>query len=287
MRVPTLASRPVPQVDTSDEVWRATFPGLGELTVSVDGTVVTDPEPVLVPDPPQPDQWWDDVDESGCFPAHWESTDRRAAALRWGWGEPLAQVRRGHRLTHAATMVDPDGRALALRGSDHEIAIVAVGLLRAGWLLLADEPTVMQWQDDELIALPSQRPLVVAISLLKKTFPDGLPDGWQGSPTRGSSNSVTLDVPRWTEPAPIAALVSAEASRGSEPTYWEAVRGHQKFMLAAGLFISYGPLAATDNDGTISEKARIAQLPMSITRNRGGGSSPGLPDFFDWWAGLC
>lgn len=286
MSVADVESRPVPTINTSGEVWRADFPGLGSLTIDSTGAVTVAPEEIIVLQPP-PTQWWDDLDETGCFPGHWESTVARERALRWGWGEQLSRVRRGHRLTRSTTVVDQAGRGLAIVGTVHDQAILTVGLLRQGWRLLADQPTAMDWSGDQLVASPSAAPLVVAISLLRKTFPTGLPDAWSGAPARGNSNSVALEVPRWTEPAPVVAIVSAEMGRAGSTEHWEIVRGHRRFVLATTLFINSGPLAGGDDStGGLAEKARIAQLPAAVVRTDARSSAPGLPSLVRWWEGL-
>jgi hypothetical protein len=80
-------------LDQHSEPWVATFTGLGSVHVHADGNV--------------------DVTVAGAGSPHLrgdpvESSMMREQALRWGWGEPLALVRRGFRLLRGTTLVSPD-----------------------------------------------------------------------------------------------------------------------------------------------------------------------------------
>lgn len=244
---------PGPVLDRSGPTWRGSLPGLGSLLVAPDGALT-------------------------ILPADRDPAGEQAAALRHGWGDLLAHARRGFAMASGAAMVpgDPSLGALLVCGDAHDVATVVLWLSRRDWLLLSDRPTPTQWQGGRLVAHPRSAPLVMA---RQRAVEAGAPH----APIRAQSNSVAVDIPRSSAPAPIRALLRVQRRHPHEEPFTELV-GHRRFERAASLMLG-GILApeAEPEDSVVAEHLRLAGLPSAVMRIDGTEDGSAIGRLQAWW----
>lgn len=243
--------------------WLAVFPGLGSVRVHDDGSYDISVEPVPASTrvsatgvaPTITHSLWDGAPEIKGLQPRNETETMRHEALRFGWAEPLAWRRRGYRLLHGGTVLDPDsGKAVAVLGPPHDTAIVVLELARRGWHLISDQFAPVIWRDESLEAAPAAAPLVVSRSRAVKA---GLP----GVPVRANTNTVRLDVPRAQSPAAIAATVHVSMHKEGDEEPFVVLQGRERLTASAGLLmpetlLSLMPLVSSgDADRTLGDEA--------------------------------
>jgi hypothetical protein len=248
-------------LDRAVEPWVGRFPGLGTVLVHDDGRVEVDVEPVAA----GPD---DDPGELA----------RRAAALRHGWGEPLALARRGFDLYGGGAATPPGGeRCLLVSGEPRDVGIVLARLARRGWSVLADRVVPARWEGDVLVAYPRQAPTLVGQALA-----EALELG--GEPARAGSDAVVVELPRGERPTPVAAVASLLARRPDRPVL-EALRGHEAFEAATHL-VARGALAPDPRPGPAERMAadlRLAALPLARLHLARETSAADVVELCGWW----
>jgi hypothetical protein len=230
------ASATGPSLDCSGEPWVAMFPTLGTVHVHADGSVDVDLEPDdrVPPEDPAP----------------------RDAALRHGWGEPLALVRQGFRCAWGTAMVPPDGGGcLVVGGSVHDVAVVLVELVGLGWSVLSDRIVPTRWTDGELVAFPRAAPVLMS----KRR---ALRGGLEGKAVRATSDAVAVDVPRTGTSQPVRAFAGVGLRRPDE-TVLEELAGHERFS-AASLVMIGGVLAGDENVAADVEPSEIMRTHLAL-----------------------
>lgn len=199
-----------PHLDVEAEPWLATFPGLGSVSVAENGEVRVAADPG-------------------------EAEQERAAALRWGWAEPLSLARQGYLLLNGTGMVSPDGsEALLLNGDPHDSAIAMIELVHHGWSVLGDRVTPTRWDQDRLVAHPRQAPVLVSRSRTAKAQ-------WSGVPARRDSDALVTPVPRCADPTPLTTVIHLVSAKIAEPIELTPLTGLKRFEKATSLRFS-GPL---------------------------------------------
>lgn len=240
-------------LDRDSDVWVGTFADLGTVRIFPGGEFVVEPAAA--------------------------GDEDQITALTYGWAQPLAWARQGIRLTNASTVVDPDGRCLALHGDAHDAAIIMLHLTQLGWSVLSDRPTPVRWNDASLIAHPNPAPILIA---QRRADKEALP----ARPVRQDSDSVAVELPRSETPAPIAAIISARTRRVNDPLI-EPLTGLRRFEAANGLLLA-GALSSDDDPKVaMADTLRIAQLPWAYSYIESATKQEAVAAIQAWWEGLC
>lgn len=242
-------------------VWEGTFDGLGSVRVRPDGDLE-----VAV-------QGADDLDPI--------EVEQRAAALRWGWGEPLAWARRGCSITVGTAVVAPGRRgSLVVRGAAHDAPIVVAGLAGRGWQVLADRVVPLRLSDDVAEVQPTDAPVLLARRRVEAM-------GLSGSAVRADTDAVAIEVPRWSAPEPLLGVVEVLMRRGGLPPL-EVLEGHERFEMASRL-VAIGALEADGEALAPSEcmarDLRLAALELARAHLDADDSEDVLDAIESWWFG--
>ena len=244
-----------------DAVWEGTFDGLGSVRVHPGGALDITVEGAETLDP----------DELG----------QRTAALRWGWGEPLAWARRGCSVTVGTAMVAPGRRgALVVRGVVHDTAIVVAGLAGRGWHVLADRFVPLRWSDDAAEVQPTDAPVLLARRRAEAM-------GLSGVAVRADTDALAVEVPRWSTPEPFVGSVEIVMRRVGRELF-ELLEGHERFEAASRL-VAGGALAPDGDPLTPSERMardlRLAGLDFARAHLDADDPDDVLDAVEAWWLG--
>lgn len=242
-------------------VWEGIFDGLGsvrvhpggELDITVDGADALDPAEL----------------------------EQRRAALRWGWGEPLAWARRGCSVTVGTAIVAPGRRgALVVRGVVHDTAIVVAGLADRGWHVLAERIVPLRWSDDTAEVQPTDAPVLLARRRAEAM-------GLTGEPVRADTDALAVEVPRWSTPERLVGAVEVVMRRVGRERF-ELLEGHDRFEAASRL-VTGGALAPDGDPLTPSERMardlRLAGLGFARAHLDADDPDDVLDAVEAWWLG--
>ena len=206
----------------------------------------------------------------------------REAALRFGWGEPLSLVRRGFRCAWGSGLVPPDGHGcLVVNGPIHDVSIVLVELVAAGWSVLSDRLVPTTWNDSELLAHPRDAPVLISQRRARRAELDG-------APVRAHTDAVAVDVPRTADPQPILAFVDVGVRRPDDAVL-EELSGHERFS-AASLAMIGGVMAGIDDsdEPTPQDVMRthiaLSTFPHAQLRFRSDSVEVDVAELCRWWA---
>lgn len=258
-----------PTLDRSSEPWVGEFPGLGRVLITADGEVTVEVEQPAAEGAAGRSAAEGTAEEGAQQPVAGEAAggpaagttaeeaaggaaagttaeepdaeprDLRERALRYGWGEPLSWVRRGFHMVGGAALGPADSDAcVLLLGDPHDIAIVALELLKHDWCLLSDRPTPVTWDADHLMAQPREAPLLVSKRRARKA-------GIEGTPVRGDTDALAVEVARCEVPRRVAAAVQIRTRRPDEQNL-TPLTGHERFEAATSLYTGG---ALTPEDG--------------------------------------
>jgi len=241
------------------EVWHGWFDGLGAVRVSPDGGFDID---VDLADGPGDDE-----------------QTQRAAALRWGWAEPLSWARQGFEVS-LGTALRPAAAdvAVLVRGHTHEVALIVGGLCLRGWAVVAEPVVPLRWHDHTVEVVPTDAPVLMARRQATRL-------GLESHAVRGDTDSVTVDLPRCTEPVDLAAVCHVEMRKTGDAVL-DVVAGHDRFEVVSGL-VAGGVLAA---EGTgvapldrMARDLRLAALPVVRVHLAADDLTDTLDAVEAWW----
>ena len=249
-----------PVLDREGPIWQGTFGGLGSVRVLPDGVLEIE------------------VDEADRPDA--EEVARRAEALRWGWGEPLAWARRGCELVVGSALVAPHGGpAFLLRGHTHDVPVVVCGLARRGWRVLADRFVPLRWSDDTAEVQATATPV-----LLARRRARGMGLDWVD--VRHDSDAAIVEVLRAEGAAALGGVVDVVGRRLGAPTL-ERLEGHERFEMASRLAVT-GALLPEGGGLEPSERMTrdllVAALPIARAHLEADAPAPVLEAIESWWA---
>lgn len=276
-RATTADPSPAPSLDRDSDVWVGTLPGLGSVRVHPDGAIEVTAA----------DRADDDAD----------TVELRERALRLGWGEALSFARRGFRQSAGAAVGPVDGdTCMLLMGDAHDVAIVLIELVGHGWAVLGDRPTPLVWDSPTLTAHPRSAPVVVSKRRAAKA-------DLEGTRLRGDTDAVALELPRITEPRRVAAIVAMQMRKPDEVPL-TPLAGHERFELAASLFMGGAPWPVADEqDATdesdpttqrsataselMSDHLALARLPAARLRFDSATKDDDIAALLAWWLSLA
>lgn len=271
------------QIDRTTEPWVGSFEPLGRVRVHHDGRFEIDAHP--------------DDDEP---------IEIRERALRWGWAEPLAAVRRGARLIAGTALVPPlaeldVGRddetqeALVLVGPTHDVSIAAAMLLMRDWRLIADRPVPAQWarsgggndadeadeadhDRDVLMALPVGAPFILSQRRAERL-------GISGTPVRDDSDALEIDAARITRAAQVSGIVHV-SMRAPDAATLEPLLGFDRMTTVSRLFLGGallpdGPTA--DPAAALGVHLRLAEIPAVRLRLAEATVGDDVDALAQWW----
>jgi hypothetical protein len=254
-----------PTLDREHEPWSAVFPGLGTVRIGADGSIDVEVEQ-------------DHRDEP-------EDPALREAALRFGWGEPLSFVRRGFRCAWGTALVPPEGiGCLIVNGSIHDVSIILVELVAAGWSVLSDRFVPTTWHEGELLGHPRDAPVLISRRRARR-------NELHGFPVRNNSDAVAIEPPRTREPQRVRAFVEVGIRRPDEPVL-EELHGHDRFS-AASLAMIGGVMAGvgSGSDELTPQEVMQNHLALSALRQarlrfRSDTLEVDVAELCQWWS-IC
>lgn len=262
-----------PTLDRSCEPWVGVFPGLGRITVAVDGSVDVEPDP------------------TGS-----EDHTLREQALRFGWAEGLSWARRGYQLASGSAVCPPGtGPAetgsvgcVLLTGDLHDVRMVLADLVKRSWRVMSDRITPTQWENGRLIAHPREAPILMARRHAAELE-------YASRRVRADTDACAVDLPRHTDREPVSAVVVIGSRRMDEAVV-EPMVGQQRFEYAAAL-MQGGVLALEcapgEPDDVTQEKLdaeahaeylRLATLPTCTLRIGQATLAADVAALADWLA---
>ena len=241
------------------EVWHGWFDGLGAVRVSPDGGFDID---VDLADGPDDDE-----------------QTQRAAALRWGWAEPLSWARRGFEVSLGTALRPATADvAVLVRGHTHEVALIVGGLCQRGWAVVAERVVPLRWQDHTVEVVPTGAPVLMARRQATRL-------GLESHAVRGDTDSVTVDLPRCTEPVDLAAVCHVEMRKTGDAML-DVVAGHERFEVVSGL-VAGGVLAAQGTEvaprDRMARDLRLAALPVARVHLAADELTDTLDAVEAWW----
>lgn len=240
-----------PSLNRSGPIWRGRFPGLGSITVGVDGQI-------------------------GAAPEDRHERAEMGAALLHGWADLLSHARRSHSLALGASVAPHDrGGALLVCGDAHDVAAIVVALADRRWSLISDRPAPVAWEGDRLVAQPRAAPLVLSRQRADEA-------GLAHSNVREGSNVVAVDLPRIEVTTPVDALLLVQRRRPHEHGFSE-LAGHRKFERAASLMLGGALAPERSEDDVVAEHLRLAGLPSAVVRID-AAAADGIDAVLDWWS---
>lgn len=227
-----------PYLDTQEEPWEGSFPGIGRVTIDEGGGVSVYADPG-------------------------EGHEEREQALRWGWAEPLSLTRQGFTILIGTGLVSVDGtEAMLLTGDPHDCALVMIELVRVGWQVLGDRITACRWEGAELVAYPRSAPVLVSRRRAKRA-------GWSGVPVRRGSDSIAVPVPRAQEPAVLRTVLGLRSAKDSDSIELTRVSGLQRFEQAASVWAG-GALASELTDSADARSNALMARQMKLAQSING-----------------
>lgn len=193
----------IPSLNRNTEPWIGRVPGLGSVLVRADGSFEVQVES-----------------------AEDEDIRLREDALRYGWAELLASVRKGHSHAGGMTWGHPDAeRCLLITGEGRDVSRLFGPLLDHSLVVIADRPSPLSWQDGVLMAQPSMRPVVLGRGRAQQI-------GYDWTPLRAESDAGRANLPRLHEPKPVGGMLLVHPRRPDEDLF-TLVTGHDKMEVAA------------------------------------------------------
>lgn len=259
-----MAFHEYPTLDQSGEPWVGSFPGLGEVLVHADGSVETRV-----------------VRDEAEDPA---TLGNRERTLRFGWGEPLALVRRGLMCLDGSGVVAPDAHqgCLLIVGDPADTSVVLLELAQRGWSVLADRFVPTSWTEGGLLAHPRAGPVLVPRSRSQRA---GVP----GREIRSHTDAVEIDMPRALTPALVGGVVRLRRRLPNERTI-QQITGGDRLAAAAALPLS-GVFAiprargseAAEAARTLADHLRLARAPFAELRLDRGSIELAILELLRWW----
>ena len=241
------------------EVWHGWFDGLGAVRVSPDGGFDID---VDLADGPDGDE-----------------QTQRAAALRWGWAEPLSWARRGFEVSLGTALRPATADvAVLVRGHTHEVALIVGGLCLRGWAVVAERVVPLRWRDNTVEVVPTHAPVLMARRQATRL-------GLESHAVRCDTDAVTVDPPRCTEPVDLAAVCHVEMRKTGDAML-DVVAGHERFEVVSGL-VAGGVLAAEGTEvapgDRMARDLRLAALPVVRAHLAADELTDTLDAVEAWW----
>jgi hypothetical protein len=212
--------------------------------------------------------------------------DQRERALRYGWAEPLSFARRGFTLFAGAAVAPPSGvgPCLLLHGDTHDAALILLAFSSLGWSILGDRYTPAMWEGDRLIAYPHEAPILISKRRAAKR-------GLEGTKVREHTDALEVDLPRWTTPIAVGAMVMLRVARVDDPTLHELV-GYERFEAAVGYRIGGvlgggGQASEVPPKDVLAEHLRLAALPAVRLSFREDRLDADVAELVAWWGEHC
>lgn len=211
----------------------------------------------------------------------------RERALRYGWAEPLSLVRQGFQLFGGAGVVPPGGGSscLMLHGDVHDTALVLLAFVSLGWSVLGDRFVPTRWQEGQLVAYPTDSPVLLSKRRAEKR-------GISGTKVRSHTDALEIDVPRSDSPADVAGVALLRIAR-PEDEVLTVLTGHERFEPAVnyqvagvlGRFTAEGLPAAPPKE-VMAEHLRLAAIPAVRLSFSEDALEANLAALVAWWDAL-
>jgi hypothetical protein len=226
------------RLDTSGEPWCGVVPGYGRVLVDAEGDVE-----VLL--------------DAGADPA-------AAAALRWGWGEPLSFLRRGSTLLLGTTLADPAGRALLLTGGLRGVPRLAALLVARGWVLMADglAPVSFPQGDGPVLAQARQAPLLLHSRMRDQLGLPAVPLRSDPGVCRGERGAVP------EVPVPLDGVLRLETRGDAEREQVAPLQGTAAWSVVVPLPADPAARTPLDPGQHTAALARLAALRVGVLGER-------------------